>query len=99
MLTLHFQFHFSNLFAGFLAGLLCALGGALKDSPHEGFKPLTFLRSIWVGPIGGLLSCFVTDNFYLAFAFAGYFERVAVEGWKIVRHKKPGKFDWNKAIK
>ncbi len=85
-----------NIFAGFLAGLICALGGALKDSPHEGFKPLTFPRSIYVGTIGGIVSLFLTENFFLAFAFAGYFERAAVEGWKIVRQKKPGKFEWTK---
>ncbi len=85
-----------NIFAGHLAGWLCSLGGALKDSPHEGFKPLTFPRSIIVGTVGGIISYFLTDNFFLAFAFAGYFERAVVEGWKIVRHRKPGKFDWGK---
>jgi hypothetical protein len=43
--------HALNIFAGFLAGLICALGGALKDSPHEGFKPWTFPRSIYVGAL------------------------------------------------
>lgn len=85
-----------NIFAGHVAGWLCALGGALKDSPHEGFKPLTFPRSIIVGTLGGVLSLFFTDSFFLAFCFAGYFERAAVEGWKIIRHKRPGKFDWSK---
>lgn len=83
-----------NTFAGFLAGLICALGGALKDSPHEGFKPLTFLRSPIVGTCAGMLSRLVTTDFFLAFTFAGYVERGCVEGWKIVRHKKPGKFDF-----
>jgi hypothetical protein len=85
-----------QIFAGHLAGWLCALGGALKDSPHEGFKPLTFPRSIVVGTIGGVLSLWFTDSFFLAFALAGYFERAVVEGWKIIRHKKPGKFDWGR---
>jgi len=85
---------FANVFAGLIAGLLCALGGALKDAPHEGFKPWTFTRSIWVGVLTGALSRTVTDNFYLAFVFSGYVERCAVEGWKIVRHRKPGKFDY-----
>lgn len=86
--------HWSIVFAGFLAGWLCALGGALKDSPHEGFKPLTFPRSIVVGTLGGVVASFLTDNFYLGFACSGYIERAAVEGWKIIRQKKPGKFDW-----
>jgi len=87
---------FDNLFAGFIAGLLCALGGALKDAPYEGFKPLTFTRSIWVGLIGGAVSCAVTENFYLAMCVAGYFERTCVEGYKIIRGVKPGKFDFKK---
>jgi len=37
-----------NTFAGWLAGTLCSLGGALKDSPVEGFKARTFPRSIVV---------------------------------------------------
>jgi hypothetical protein len=85
-----------NIFAGHLAGWLCALGGAVKDSPHEGFKPLTFPRSIIVGTLGGILSLWFTDSFFLAFCFAGYFERACVEGWKIVRGKTPGKFSWGK---
>ncbi len=87
-----------NTFAGLLAGLLCALGGALKDSPYEGFKPRTFLRSPIVGTVWGLVSFALTADFFLALAFAGYFERATVEGWKILRRKKPGKFDWGVAV-
>lgn len=83
-----------NIFAGFLAGLLCALGGALKDAPYEGFKPRTFPRSIIVGTVWGVLSILLTTDFFLAFAFSGYCERATVEGWKIIRAKKPGKFDY-----
>jgi hypothetical protein len=90
---MRYEFHILNVFMGLLAGLICALGGALKDSPYEGFKPLTFLRSIWVGTLGGVFSCFVTANPYVAFCVSGYLERFLVEGWKIVRHRKPGKFD------
>ncbi len=86
-----------NIFAGFLAGLICALGGALKDSPYEGFKPLTFPRSIYVGTLGGIVSLWLTDDFFIAFCVAGYFERFIVEGWKIIRQRKPGKFDWHTA--
>ncbi|HEU0175097.1 MAG TPA: hypothetical protein VFV58_12630 [Blastocatellia bacterium] len=83
-----------NIFSGFLAGLACALGGALKDSPHEGFKSLIFTRSIFVGTFWGAVSCFVTTDFFLSFAFSGYFERMTVEGWKIIRQRIPGKFEW-----
>lgn len=81
-----------NTFAGWLAGTLCSLGGALKDSPEEGFKPVTFPRSMVVATLWGCVSTAVTADFYLAFAFAGYFERLTVEGWKIVRAKRPSKF-------
>jgi hypothetical protein len=82
-----------NTFAGWLAGTLCSLGGALKDSPYEGFKPATFPRSMVVATLYGLASSAVTADFFLAFAFAGYFERLSVEGWKIIRAQRPSKFD------
>ena len=82
-----------NIFMGFLAGLICSLGGALKDSPFEGFQPLKFFRSMIVGTCAGVLSCLFTTNPILAFTFSGYVERMAVEGYKIVRAQKPGKFD------
>jgi len=82
-----------NIFAGLLAGLICALGGAWKDSPYEGFKPLTFMRSIWVGTLAGLVTTTFTNQFIIAFCCSGYIERACVEGYKIVRNKKPGKFE------
>ena len=81
-----------NVFAGGLAGTLCSLGGAVKDSPVEGFKTRTFPRSMVIATFWGLVSAAITDEFFLAFAFAGYFERLTVEGWKILRAKRPGKF-------
>jgi hypothetical protein len=81
-----------NAFAGWLAGTLCSLGGALKDSPVEGFKSKTFPRSMLVATVWGFVSIALTDDFFLAFAFAGYFERLSVEGWKIIRAKRPSKF-------
>ena len=81
-----------NTFAGWLAGTLCSLGGAVKDSPVEGFKRSTFPRSMVIATFWGLVSSGLTADFFLAFAFAGYFERLTVEGWKIIRAKRPGKF-------
>ena len=81
-----------NAIIGLTAGLLCALGGALKDAPHEGFKPLTFLRSPLAGLVGGLVALYWTTEPLLVFVFAGYFERLAVEGYKILRQEMPGKF-------
>ena len=83
----------TNIFLGFLAGLICSLGGALKDSPYEGFYPLKFFRSMIVGTCAGAVSYYFTANPILAFTFSGYVERMAVEGYKIVRAQKPGKFD------
>jgi hypothetical protein len=85
--------HYTNIFAGFLAGLACAIGGAIKDSPYEGFKPATFPRSIWVGTLAGLVTSTFTDSFIIAVCCSGYLERCAVEGYKIIRHVKPGKFE------
>ena len=82
-----------NIFMGLLAGLICSLGGALKDSPYEGFHPVKFFRSILVGLAAGILSCWFTDRPILAFCFSGYVERACVEGYKIVRARKPGKFE------
>ena len=86
-----------NIVAGFAAGMLCSLGGALKDSPYEGFHRLKFFRSAIVGTFcGALATPFVPDchwRLLLVFAFAGYFERFFVEGWKILRAQRPGKFD------
>lgn len=81
-----------NTFAGWLAGTLCSLGGAVKDSPLEGFKRSTFPRSMIVATFWGIASTALTSDFFLAFAFAGYFERLTVEGWKIIRAKRPSKF-------
>ena len=88
------RLHAINVLAGFTVGLLCAFGGAWKDAPYEGFKPLTFIRSIWVGTLAGVVTCLLTENFWIAGCCAGYMERAAVEGWKILRGVKPGKFDY-----
>ena len=84
----------SHAGAGLLAGLLCALGGAVKDAPHEGFHPRTFVRSPLVATAMGLLTVLFAPSLLLAFVAAGYLERVGVEGWKILTRKVPGKFLW-----
>ena|SRR5271166_2197177 len=85
--------HWGNLLLGLLAGLLCSLGGALKDSPYEGFQPVKFFRSIVVGASWGIVSMAFDAHPVLVFAFCGYMERFSVEGYKIVRAQRPGKFD------
>ena len=83
-----------NVLAGLLAGCISACGGAYKDAPYEGFKPLTFLRSPIVGLGCGWVTHYFTGNFVVAVLCSGHLERIAVEGWKIVRCKKPGKFEF-----
>lgn len=86
-----------NVAMGLAAGTLCAIGGAIKDSPHEGFRFVTFWRSPIVGACVGALTAAWTSSPIIAFLCAGYLERVAVEGWKIVRCQKPGKHSWTHA--
>jgi uncharacterized membrane protein len=83
-----------NVIMGGLAGLVCAIGGAIKDSPHEGFRLRTFWRSPCVGLAAGAVTALWTRSPFIAFLCAGYLERAAVEGWKIVRCQKPGKHSW-----
>ena len=85
---------YGNIAAGLLAGLLCATGGALKDAPYEGFQPDTYVRSIWIGALAGAVTAAFTRDPLIAFMCAGYMERAAVEGWKIIRKQRPGKFDY-----
>lgn len=82
-----------NLIIGIVAGTLCALGGSLKDAPYEGFSPKKFMRSPVVGLFMGLVSILFTSDPILTLCFCGYTERVIVEGYKILRAAKPGKFE------
>jgi len=84
----------SALFIGFVTAAL----GAIKDSPYEGFKPLTFFRSPAVALIFGSIAAFIfeTTNFILLACFASVCERVSIETWKAIIGKKPGKFNWGK---
>jgi hypothetical protein len=96
------NFNLTNIFMGFLAGLCCALGGALKDCPFEGFSRVKFMRSPIVATLFGCVSGLFTVHPVMAFMFAGYAERLAIEGWKILRARtcgpegvgiqQPGKF-------
>jgi len=72
----------AGLVGGLGAGLLAAIGGALKDSQFEGFLPLKFIRSpIVAGLLGMLLIHFSTSWFLVAMAMLGG-ERVGVECYK-----------------
>lgn len=84
-----------NAIIGGLAGLLVAVAGALKDSPYEGFKSLTFIRSPLIGffeaPL--LARSFPDINPVLLFLSTIATERITVESWKLVRTQMPGKFE------
>ena len=93
----------NGLTGGLIAGSLVAIGGALKDSPYEGFKPQTFIRSPLVGAVVGSV---LADRYkfrdlpLLILAVIGG-ERIVVETWKIIRSQTPGKFEfgeWGKSI-
>lgn len=79
---------------GFIAGLSVAIGGAIKDAPLEGFKPLTFMRSPVVGTLVGAIINTVRETkstpvLYLADIGA---ERIVVESYKVIRNQIPSKF-------
>lgn len=80
---------------GGLAGLLVGLAGATKDAPYEGFKMNTFWRSPLVGVIAGVIVASTTkgDKARL-FLGAIAVERMIVEGYKLLRAQKPGKFEF-----
>ena len=81
------------LLPSLIAGLACAIGGAWKDSRYEGFKWLTFPRSIYCAVLGALLPYICGIHGFMPIAaMSGYCERCLVEGYKILRGKKPGKF-------
>jgi hypothetical protein len=86
---------FPGWLVGLAAGLSVGIGGAIKDAPYEGFKLLTFFRSPIVGLLVGWAiesQLHIKDPRALFLATIGG-ERCVVEGYKILRVQKPGKFD------
>ncbi len=79
--------------AGLVAGVIVAIGGALKDSQFEGFLPRKFVRSPIVAAIAGIVFVhFSADAFLIALACIGG-ERVGVELYKtFLRHQVRGIF-------
>jgi len=81
-----------------LSGLASAMGGAIKDSRYEGFKPMVFLRSLVIGLVLSLFFPFPNllnipmDAFWFFMGIGA--ERCIVECYKLVRAKKPAKFDF-----
>ena len=87
-----------SAFLGFLAGLVVAICGAIKDAPYEGFDMATFLRSPLIGAVEApiIASFFPGAPKELVFLSTIATERVTVEAYKIVRAKAgvyvPAKF-------
>lgn len=88
---------------GLIAGLTVAVGGAVKDSPAEGFKWQKFVRSPLVGLIGGVILVNLTEQFNLLIIAVIGFERITVEFYKtfytkgtrgIFAHLKPKFPEW-----
>lgn len=85
----------NGLAIGALAGILVGLAGATKDAPYEGFKMQTFWRSPLVGAVAGLIVAnTVKSDKKGLFLGAIAVERMIVEGYKLLRAQKPGKFEF-----
>lgn len=79
---------------GLLAGCIVAAGGALKDSPSEGFEPDKFMRSPVVGTVGGILLVGLSSRSDLLLLACIGFDRVILEGYKAYfSGKTRGMFD------
>ena len=94
-LIVFFDVQFNKITGAILAGSLVALGGMLKDAPHEGFYLRKFFRSPIVSIfIGFFLIYFyphINGKYYLMSLFG--MERVICELYKkILNGRIPGKF-------
>ena len=80
--------------AGFIVGIVIAIGGGWKDAPKEGFDLLKFFRSpLMTVAYALLLSAFTSRHLLIAVASIG-FERATAETWKtfFFPSKPRGKF-------
>jgi len=84
---------FIGVAVGFLSGLAVALGGAIKDSPYEGFDPVKFIRSPVIGAIeGGAINSVLPLHPAVLFLSVIGAERITTETYKLLRAKIPMKF-------
>lgn len=83
-----------GMFLGFLGGMAVAIMGAWKDTLYEDFQLSKLMRSPLIGTVtGGLIAGTypsLPGPILLTSSIAC--ERLAVEGWKAVIRKLPGKF-------
>lgn len=84
---------------GVVSGLLVALGGAIKDSPYEGFEWQKFVRSPAIGAVEAPIigRAFKEPHPVLIGLATVACERLTVETYKLARAKAgqymPGKFE------
>ena len=72
----------AGLLIGGAAGTMAAVGGAVKDSQFEGFKPRKFVRSPIMTALGGTVLVGLSQNPLLVSIGAVGLERVVVEFYK-----------------
>jgi hypothetical protein len=87
-------------FVSFFAGLACAIGGAYKDAPFEGFEVISFFRSPFILAIGSPIFYFF-DSVPLGFLiFMNWgLERFIIEYYKTyIQRKRSRKFKRNTRI-
>jgi len=80
----------SIVLIGLLTGLHAATWGGFKDSPFEGFRPASFMRSIALGLFAALVLAVFTDLengqpallVIVGVCYAA--ERLATEWWKSI---------------
>ena len=74
---------------GLMCGLHAATWGGFKDSPFEGFKPASFVRSILLGLGSALAISLATDlestqSVLVLVGLCYVLERLATEWWKAI---------------
>jgi len=79
---------------GALTGLHAATWGAFKDSPFEGFRRTSFVRSIGLGVVCGLLVGWAgvfhaSSGVLVAVGLCYTAERLATEWWKTILREDP----------
>ena len=94
-ITYYIEININKIYLTLIIGFLIALGGMLKDAPHEGFDKIKFFRSplvsIIIGLIINLLFPDLFGKFFLLSIAGG--ERIISEFYKkIFRGRVPGKF-------
>src|SRR4051812_33675711 len=74
---------------GLLCGLHAASWGGFKDSPFEGFKPISFARSLALGLTASLVLVLGTNfastqSLLILIGLCYTLERLATEWWKSI---------------